>query len=152
MFERQIDDGRSFASYVVQQLLVWFASVLISILGSFPWIVVSGQGPIRGLVEALYVIASAAVPAFMAGRWVQETWPGFASEARAIWILPTMILIAGIVSSMDLTHFKAESLLAELLFPPSDGEAWWAVYFATAPAIGCLSYALGSRATSDRVS
>jgi hypothetical protein len=136
MFETEIHEG-SFLSYVLQQASVCLGSVIWALL------TIDHIPEGSSAREALYIVSlSFGVPlVFSSGIWYRFQGP--ADAAKRVWILPSALLLAMLLSS--LVHGQLGRDIPELLFPPPhEGEAWWAVLFATYPTLGCLGYSLGA--------
>jgi hypothetical protein len=137
MFETEIDEGGSFLVFAFQQVAVCIASVIWARTAEIPRALSSASG--GNIIEALCIFVLAFVPAFFCGFVVQRSMPGFASSGRWVWLLPSFLLFAALLSSLP-TFARNVS---DLLYPPSQGEAWWAVFLFTYPWLGCLGYSLG---------
>lgn len=93
------------------------------------------------LAEALCLVAIAFLPFFFVGWYLHLHSPKYTRSGRWIWVLPFCFLLSPLVST--LRHGSFARAVEGFLAPPSNGEAWWAVAFATYPFLGCLGYSLG---------
>src|SRR5665213_992448 len=139
MFETEIDEGRSFPSFAFQQVGVCIASVIWAGTADIPRGLSSASG--GNVTEALCIITLAFLPALFCGFLVQRFMPGFASSGRWVWLLPSFLLFAMLVSSLHSGIFARD--VSDLFYPSNQGEAGWAVMLATYPTLGCLGYSLG---------
>jgi hypothetical protein len=144
VFGTEIRKDGSFVAFVVQQVGVWIASVIWALITiEFPrWL--SQFGPVANILEAATIITLAFGPAFLCARWVRATHPDFAFSGRWIWILPCVLLIASLLQSLRRPALLLRGFSA-VLYPPPDGEQWWAVLLFTFPLLGCVGYSFGAR-------
>ena len=140
MFETEIDEGGSFLSFALQQVGVCIASLFSALVtAEVPRGLSSASG--GNLAEALCIITLGFVPALLCGVLVQGYMPRVASSGRWVWLLPSFLVLALLLSSFPDGRFMHE--VEGLLYPEKNGEAWWAVYLFTYPTMGCLGYSLG---------
>lgn len=132
--------GRAIFWGIVQQVAV-FAVTLV-------WMLVTVDIP-RSLshassgtvAEVLCLLAIAFLPFFVAGWLLHSHSPRNTRSGRWIWVLPSCVFLNAIAST--LRYWSFATAVTDLVAPPSNGEAWWAVAFVTYPFLGCLGYSLG---------
>ena len=138
MFETEIQ-GPSLLGFFVQQAgvsigLVMWGLITVEVPRSFSTL----NRPVAALLETLCIIVLAATPSFFLGRAVQSNAPTLALSGKRIWLLPTIAtVLIDVMSGPPLRNIE------DLFFPIHDGEAWWAVFLATYPTVGCIAYSLG---------
>jgi hypothetical protein len=142
MFEAKIHTDRPSVALVVQQISVCIASVIWAFI-TVPLPYWASQfGPLLRIFEAASIVGIAFGPAFLFGRWIRARRPCFALSGRWIWTPPCVLLGALLLNALD--YSKLAHGFSELLYPPHDGEQWWAVWLFTFPLLGCTGYALGA--------
>ena len=141
MFQTEVDEDRSFLAFASQQFIVCIGSVVWGLITmSLPfWL--SRFGVIGHLLESLSIVVLAVAPSFFGGRLIGSKTPRIAASGRWVWLLPVALLAAALLSSVF--NSRIERDLSELLFPPPEGEAWWAVWLFTYPTLACVGYSLG---------
>ncbi len=141
MFQNEIRDGQSPFAFLAQQIFIPLGLVMWGAFScEIPRQLSRLDRPVGVVIEAACILALAALPAFFLGRLVRRDAPDFATAGKWIWILPLMVTL--MISGMLTGGFTARDA-EELFFPIHDGEAWWAVFMATYPTIGCIAYSLG---------
>ena len=120
MFETEIDEGGSFLSFALQQVGVYIASVI--------WALITGEIPramsgasTGNAIEALFIFTLSFVPATLFGSLVQGSVPRVASSGRWVWLLPSFLALALLLSSFPSGRFMRE--IEGLLYPEHQGEA-----------------------------
>ena len=144
LMNRYTSDAIAILYWIVQQVLVLAAALV--------WMLLTGEIPRSfstessgTLAEALVLVAVTVVPFFAIGGVMHVDQPGrlpgLSRSGRWIWVLPACFFLNSIASS--LRYWPFATVMSELLFPPLNGEAWWAVMFVTYPCLCCLGYSLG---------
>jgi len=141
MFETEIQSDGSLIAFIVQQLAVCVGSVVWAAISAPLPYALAGMGVLGRTLETASIFALALGPAFLCGRLIRSKRRQFAYSGRWVWLLPTALLLVLLLSSPS----KLSRNLGELFFPPSEGEAWWAVLVFTYPTLGSLSYSFGVR-------
>jgi hypothetical protein len=148
MFSTEIKSDGGLPTFILQQFavclgsLLW-AAVTIPLPGGL-----SGIGGLRKLFEAQCIVALALGPAFLCGRMVRSRLPSLAYSGRWVWVLPSALMAAALISSAFSSTL--DDNVAGLLFPPPEGEAWWGVLIFTYPTLGCVGYSLGIASKAGR--
>jgi hypothetical protein len=142
------DDEPSFIAFLLQQLLVPLASLLI--LAVVPAVPESVQAGTSGqIVEVVRCMVVSAIAGFVLGSAARRWSPSVRSGGKWIGVLPSILLVWALLS--DTFTFSFTKALAELFFPGPDGEGWWAFVFLTCPTISTLSYSAGMFVRCSRI-
>jgi hypothetical protein len=141
MFQAEVDEGPSFPAFLLQQLAVCAVGVIWGAVSGECLAQLNGPGRVRGVLEAAGNVASALGPAFLLGRLARSRFPKFACSGRWVWLLPSALMAAAVLSSAFESRLGTD--LLEILSPPSEGESLWAIVLFLYPTLGCLGYSLG---------
>jgi hypothetical protein len=148
MFSTEVKPDGGLPTFILQQLAVCCASMLWAAATVWLPMGLSGMGGLGKMFEASGVVALAMGPAFLCGRAVKSKFPKFEYSGRWVWLLPSALLAAMLVSFAFSS--RLEQNVAELFFPPPEGEAWWGVLIFTYPTLGCVGYSLGIGSEAER--
>lgn len=148
MFQTEVREDRSFAAFALQQLGVCFAGGVWGLISTAIPFWLSRFGLSGNALEVFSIVVLGALPAFVCGFLIRRQFPHFAAAGRWIWFLPSSLLVVALASSA----FNARLVhdLSDFFFPGPEWEGWWAVWFFTYPALGCVGYSLGVRFQKTR--
>ncbi len=141
MFQTEIQGDSSFLAFFLQEVGMVLSSALWGALCGNVLAHLTGPSPAGRLVEALGTIALGLTPTFLVGVLFGSRFPHFAYSGRWVWLLPTALFLIALLSSALDSMLGQE--LSDLLFPPDDPEAMWALAFLSYPTLGCIGYSLG---------
>jgi hypothetical protein len=140
MFSTEIDTGRSFVSWCLQQLIgiVVPLGALALISHGFSR---STDPESAAAAEEVYGLGLLAVAGFASGYFIQRLFPRAVSVGRLVWILPSFVFI--FLFLWDCFTIPFHDVLTEFFLPGGNGEAWWVMTFCTFPTWSCVWYSIG---------
>ena len=140
LFTSSADEEPSFLAFLLQQLFVPLAALLIlAVVPGVPWRFV--QAGIGGqVIEVSRSVVVSAAAGFLIGLAVRRRLGRAVSGGKWIGVLPSILMIWALLN--DAFTFSLAKALAELFFPGPDGEGWWAFALLTCPTISTLSYSV----------
>lgn len=142
MFETVVRKEPSILAYGVQQ----FAAPLVPLIAVLIFSPVFGILPGRAqfIGDLLFGLSIA----FLLGRTVRAHRPETAEAGRWVWVIPSFVFLAGLIS--DSVHFKFRYALKELFYPSTEGEAALAFVLITIPVFSSIGYSIGCFKTEPR--
>jgi hypothetical protein len=141
VFKTEIFTGESLFSFGLQQVGVWIAFMIWGLITSDVPAAFIRVGATGTPLECIAILSLVLGPGIFFGHLIRFLFPSATYSGRWIWLLPVMFLSAGLLA--DLFRDRLWQELADLFFPASDGEGWWAAMFFACPVLGCIGYSVG---------